>query len=1365
MDEQKRWHMNRMGFVNFWLYDNEIFSFCDGKLMLRGQNASGKSITTQSFIPFILDGNRSPSRLDPFGSNDRKMEYYFLGNSESDDVTGYLFMEFKKEDIEEYRTIGIGQRARRGKNDMGFWGFIILDGRRIGIDFELTNKIRDKLIPLSKKELGNRLGSSNLLFETQRDYMAGVNKYLFGFPLLEQYEQFIQLLIKVRAPKLSKEFKPSKVYDILNDSLQILTDDDLHTMVDAMQKMDDIEISLENYKKAYNDVTVIGNEYRKYNNYMLGLKARNYLKAKREADIGRKNYEQLKKEIETLKSKIKSDIVRSNELETEIIKLKNILKLWENSDLTKKVRERDELQKDIAKLEAEIGYLSKQIEEHKYKINEIESEILRINNDIDSRKYDMSKELKEIDSLNIVAVLPFHDELKAIAENTENIQKTQLRTETGKIKAMLSDTAVLVKCGIKALQILDDVVKKLDEYEKKLYSAERNLNEFKRKLADKERKEINCRDILIEKWYTCQSEYNEYLVDNIELKFVIELISRYSENDTPYEYNEFVSKIFGKRSYILEGQRAKLAFLLDKIRAEINIKTKELEEIKSKKEITPERSEEALTARKLLTKKSIPFVPFYEAVDFSGNGSQERNILIEKQIILSGLLDALIIPKSYRTQAFDILQKYSDIVICPNAVGTESFGLLEISQGISDSELRAAVNNVLCSVSESADENAVYVLSKNGYFKNGFLEGYASLKENDCVKYIGIDARKKLKQQIISERELELERLKAEAENLEQQKRACVERTSLLKSEYDNLPKITVLDCVIRDMRAVRQELEIAQRNYEECEHTYNEALNLKDKANREVVAACSKLPYKRDIDSYEEVEGILESYEHSVDIIKDLISDIIDNCTFLESCKTRTEEYNSFLSDIDFTLTEKKRERHIKKAQADEINNFLNNPKNKKIADEMTKAASELSEREEELNRILQELASNRKADELKSEEAKKISEELTVKLQYEQVLENYFEEELKLKLYDSLPNDITPYTYSQLAEKAILAMNKIESNTYNYDTAYGMLYAKYQKHSSSIASYGMAFEDKFDSSKITNIVRKRQVISAVWQGVRYSLEDFTACIKNAVDSTELLIRQKDRELFEDILSDTVSRKLTARISESREWITDMSKLMQSMDTSMGLTFSLQWKPKKSEGGGQLGTQELEKLLTRDKELMPNSDRERLAYHFRSKIKAAKQEAAENGMATNYLEMVRDALDYRKWFEFKMFFLRTGENKNELTDRAFNRFSGGEKAMAMYIPLFAAVNAQYRKSEKADHPRIIALDEAFAGVDDKNISSMFKLVETLQFDYIMNSQALWGCYETVKSLRIAELLRPENSRFITVIFYRWNGEKKIFDE
>lgn len=75
-----RWQMNRIGFVNFWLYDNEIFDLENGKILIRGTNGSGKSITTQSIVSFILDGNRSPERLDTFGSSDRKMEYYFLGD-------------------------------------------------------------------------------------------------------------------------------------------------------------------------------------------------------------------------------------------------------------------------------------------------------------------------------------------------------------------------------------------------------------------------------------------------------------------------------------------------------------------------------------------------------------------------------------------------------------------------------------------------------------------------------------------------------------------------------------------------------------------------------------------------------------------------------------------------------------------------------------------------------------------------------------------------------------------------------------------------------------------------------------------------------------------------------------------------------------------------------------------------------------------------------------------------------------------------------------------------------------------------------------------------------------------------------------
>ncbi|MDW2797962.1 hypothetical protein RZO55_10285, partial [Clostridium boliviensis] len=73
-----------------------------------------------------------------------------------------------------------------------------------------------------------------------------------------------------------------------------------------------------------------------------------------------------------------------------------------------------------------------------------------------------------------------------------------------------------------------------------------------------------------------------------------------------------------------------------------------------------------------------------------------------------------------------------------------------------------------------------------------------------------------------------------------------------------------------------------------------------------------------------------------------------------------------------------------------------------------------------------------------------------------------------------------------------------------------------------------------------------------------------------------------------------------------------------------------------------------------------------------------------------------------------------------------------------------------------------ISLDEAFAGVDENNIRDMFDLLEELDFDYIMNSQALWGDYDTVSSLSICELVRPKNAPYVTVIRYRWNGKERL---
>ncbi|MEF9966912.1 MAG: hypothetical protein RR766_00245 [Longicatena sp.] len=84
-----KWHMNRLGLIDFWYYTDEEFYFKNGHMLLRGSNGSGKSVTMQSFIPLLLDGNKSSERLDPFGTRSRKIENYLIEeNSERKDRIG-----------------------------------------------------------------------------------------------------------------------------------------------------------------------------------------------------------------------------------------------------------------------------------------------------------------------------------------------------------------------------------------------------------------------------------------------------------------------------------------------------------------------------------------------------------------------------------------------------------------------------------------------------------------------------------------------------------------------------------------------------------------------------------------------------------------------------------------------------------------------------------------------------------------------------------------------------------------------------------------------------------------------------------------------------------------------------------------------------------------------------------------------------------------------------------------------------------------------------------------------------------------------------------------------------------------------------
>ena len=1378
-----RWKMNRIGFVNFWLYDEEDFLFEDGRLLLRGQNGSGKSITTQSFIPFILDGDRTPSRLDPFGSSDRRMEYYFLGEEGKDESTGYLFLEFQKteeadgEKSVRYRTIGIGQRARRGR-PMDFWGFLILDGRRIGQDLWLYKQTGSVKIPYDRRDLKQVLGEENPVTDSPSEYKKLVNQHIFGFRKLEQYEQFIRLLVKVRAPKLSKEFKPTKVYEILNDSLQTLTDEDLRPMVDAMEKMDEIQESLDRLKRAFGDVRIIRTEYTRYNQFMLAKKAQAYLSRK--------------SDVEKAQAQLEAQLAVAQEIREQ--QRENGERLNARRERERLARaERDSLLDDRLK---DMDVRLETARRERQEARERESQWEKKAEDYNGKIFAAERKEREL-----------QDELSGREEELQE-ERAQLQERQEVLQwEGHSDAAVMLEEG--RLSGMPEITKRLMEYEKNLAEGKKRIHAFaeasgqyeeaafaleqvKKERAEQEKKRQlsekrlqDSQDDWISLLYEKADRAVEWKPERSVLREAEELAREYGSVSDAGEIQELL-----RRDY--EGQRLGLLRLREEKErsrqdGELALKQarEELLAVQNAPELEPERGELIGRSRRAMEEAGIRAVPFYKAVEFADGLEPAACAVMEAQLKSMGLLDALVVRPEDLIRIEKECPEFLDSVICVDEAGNagaqaskdaadQPFAGLTVNTELEDG-LRKETARILRHIRsvrtpgewlrgglrDGLSESRP-AIGESGFFRQGALLGKA-WQEGEA-EYVGQLARKRKKEQKIRQLTERISELEALVEGLSGELSVLAGRLDTLEKEYRELPDFSEINDVLEKLRECVLQLELLNGQFSERERKAQEAEQRKNRCWQEMLQSCKALPYGRTEEEYEEAQDALREYEGIWRECRETILRLQQARELLREQQDRLEEDRQALDDA---LAEKQRcggrvrECEIRIRQYEE---YLNRPEIREKAERLKALNEELEQISKDCQYLEKELAKleERLLHITEAEPEKKAA--LQRAIGEETWLRKYFEEELSLKLVF----DREAASLPDCAQKALGFLRESDKNREPADMLQS-LYQVFQKYNGSLASYGTSLEDCFGmeeaAEQVPGALRKRVRVASVWNGKKVYLEEFYQILKNAIDETQLLIQEKDRELFEDILSQTISQQLTDRIAESRRWVADMSKLMRDMDTSMGLSFSLDWKPRSAENEAELDVTELEQILLRDRSLLTMEDIEKVAAHFRSKIRTQKRLLEETGGMINYMELVREAMDYRGWFSFQMFYRRGEEPRKPLTNAAFNRFSGGEKAMAMYVPLFAAVNAQYQKADRKDHPRIIALDEAFAGVDDKNISSMFELVEKLDFDYIMNSQSLWGCYDTVRGLRIAELLRPMNSQIVTIIRYTWNGHERILDE
>src|SRR6185369_15517963 len=180
-------------------------------------------------------------------------------------------------------------------------------------------------------------------------------------------------------------------------------------------------------------------------------------------------------------------------------------------------------------------------------------------------------------------------------------------------------------------------------------------------------------------------------------------------------------------------------------------------------------------------------------------------------------------------------------------------------------------------------------------------------------------------------------------------------------------------------------------------------------------------------------------------------------------------------------------------------------------------------------------------------------------------------------------------------------------------------------------------------------------------------------------------------------------------RLHAAEALVREMNEELAARPMSTGMTLRFSWKPLDD---GPAGLVEARRRLMRAGVTWTTGEREALGDFLAKRIADVR---AANQVGT-WQDHLTEALDYRRWHRFGVERQQDGAWK-PLTRRTHGTGSGGEKAVALTLPQFAAAAAHYR-SAAPRAPRLILLDEVFVGVDSDMRAKCMGLLATFDLDF-----------------------------------------------
>jgi uncharacterized protein (TIGR02680 family) len=1326
-----RFEPTRAGIINMWDYRDEEFCFAGGWLVLRGPNGSGKTKALEVLFPFVLDGRIDPKRLNPFAAEDRTMKSNLLFRG-GDNAVGYAWLEFRHAGTGEVVTVGIGLHAQRHRDTPVRWHFVA-DGR-VGEDFSL---ITDDDRPMTRKQLAEEIGEA-ALFGSPTGYRAAIDHRLFGLGA-ERYEQLLTLILTLRRPQLAKNLDPVKLSDTLTDGLRPV-DDDL--IVEAARSFDDMEavaLTLEGLAAADEATQTFLASYTTY----LRTHARwaaDALTRRREATTAaRKTVAADTEAQQAAEERQEAAAERREAEENAVARLRARIEQLRASSAYQAVEQMQDLDRLVRTCLQSASEASAERARRQAAVARGRDELDRAKNVLTDMQAAVSRTAAE---------LARHASEAGIRWQLADASPEGLAERAGAQLAVRLEAVRAVRAALaehhKAEQARDLARLALDRAQYALADAA----QAEQAAADAVQQALDDAGRALADW---AARHAGLLPDDDWRRLAETLggaITRSGEPDTPALETVYNGAVAAAEQAVRDEQAA--------LRAERAVAAAERDRLIGERDRIAAERDDAPPAYpgRTADRADRDGAPLWRLVRFADHVPDDGAAVIEAALQATGMLDAWITPAGDAVTA-------DDGFLVPGAAvpGRSLADVLEPEDGTSVP--RDRVIAVLASIAlDGGLFSAAAVIGTDGRYSHGVTAGR---HRKEHAEYIGATARARRRAARIAECEARIASNEAEIAGLDRRAAGLADTLAAFAEARATLPATSAIAAAQREHARAAGRLRAARENAERAQTSFDESVAACTVTERALRRAA--IDHALDPDGVDRVEGAARRFESAAGDLAARHREESRQASIVAEAETRLDraaEEDAVAADAERTA----RRRHTEEAaKLEALRGTVGLAAQQVLAQiEEAEAGLTTAQTGEKAARAAEVDAIRAAAQ--AAERLVKDREALAVAAEEERVTARDLGPFAARELLDVLncppglawPAADADWEGADLPSpvlgvyEAILAVTRDLAPT---ETSLKMsttrLTRALEELQAQLAGAGQDYHPEWDGADGVIVVRIADEQGPLPVGA------FAGRIAAARRDQQLLLSESEQRILEDALLTRLAQQIHDRTVDARDLIRRMNSEMRSRKMSSGKTVGVKWQLADHLDGEQRAVCAL--LDAGASRLSPDA-LSRMRSHFAAQIKTARARHRE----LPYRELLAQVLDYRRWRQFVFQLAGPDSGEETLTRARHSRLSGGEQSVSLHLPLFAAAHAMLN-SAHPHAPRLLALDEAFAGVDDTGRGELMGLAAQFDLDLFMTGYDLWATEGAIRAAAHYDLAHSPIQHTVSALLLVWDGTELIADE